>query len=158
MMKSDILEKLIDQCQEDLEPLKSFILQGGGRVGALSPPCRTVCRRADASPAAIARRRNQPARHQVHQSPQRSFLRLVALDCQANRPCGISLATRADGERQKVKSKETGSGSVSVRHNWTMRKNVRFARNDNDITCPISNEVRFSPSGTTPSATVCASR
>ena len=31
------LEKLIDQCQEDLEPLKSFILPGGGRVGATAP-------------------------------------------------------------------------------------------------------------------------
>ena len=41
------LEKLIDQCQEDLEPLKSFILPGGGRVGAYLHQCRTVCRRAE---------------------------------------------------------------------------------------------------------------
>ena len=41
------LEKLIDQCQEDLEPLNSFILPGGGRVGAYLHQCRTVCRRAE---------------------------------------------------------------------------------------------------------------
>jgi cob(I)alamin adenosyltransferase len=41
------LEKLIDRCQEDLEPLKSFILPGGGRIGAYLHQCRTVCRRAE---------------------------------------------------------------------------------------------------------------
>lgn len=41
------IEKLIDKCQEDLEPLKSFILPGGGRVGAYLHQCRTVCRRAE---------------------------------------------------------------------------------------------------------------
>lgn len=43
----DRLEKLIDKCQEDLEPLNSFILPGGGRVGAYLHQCRTVCRRAE---------------------------------------------------------------------------------------------------------------
>lgn len=41
------LEKWIDQCQEDLEPLKSFVLPGGGRIGAYLHQCRTVCRRAE---------------------------------------------------------------------------------------------------------------
>jgi cob(I)alamin adenosyltransferase len=41
------LEKLMDKCQEELEPLKSFILPGGGRVGAYLHQCRTVCRRAE---------------------------------------------------------------------------------------------------------------
>lgn len=41
------IEKLIDTCQKDLEPLKSFILPGGGRVGAYLHQCRTVCRRAE---------------------------------------------------------------------------------------------------------------
>jgi cob(I)alamin adenosyltransferase len=41
------LEKLIDRCQKDLEPLKSFILPGGGRIGAYLHQCRTVCRRAE---------------------------------------------------------------------------------------------------------------
>ncbi|HEX2931980.1 MAG TPA: cob(I)yrinic acid a,c-diamide adenosyltransferase [Candidatus Binatia bacterium] len=41
------LEQLIDKCQQDLEPLKSFILSGGGRIGAYLHQCRTVCRRAE---------------------------------------------------------------------------------------------------------------
>ncbi|HET9297358.1 MAG TPA: cob(I)yrinic acid a,c-diamide adenosyltransferase [Candidatus Binatia bacterium] len=41
------LEKLMDKCQKDLEPLKSFILPGGGRVGAYLHQCRTVCRRVE---------------------------------------------------------------------------------------------------------------
>jgi cob(I)alamin adenosyltransferase len=41
------LEKWIDQCQKDLEPLQSFILPGGGRIGAYLHQCRTVCRRVE---------------------------------------------------------------------------------------------------------------
>jgi len=41
------LEELMDRCQEDLEPLRSFILPGGGRVSALLHVARTVCRRAE---------------------------------------------------------------------------------------------------------------
>jgi cob(I)alamin adenosyltransferase len=43
----DRLEKLMDKCHEDLEPLKSFVLPGGGRVGAYLHQSRTVCRRAE---------------------------------------------------------------------------------------------------------------
>ena len=41
------LEELIDECQKELQPLKSFVLPGGGRVGAYLHQCRTVCRRAE---------------------------------------------------------------------------------------------------------------
>jgi cob(I)alamin adenosyltransferase len=41
------LERLIDECQKDLEPLRSFILPGGGRVGAFLHQARTVCRRVE---------------------------------------------------------------------------------------------------------------
>jgi cob(I)alamin adenosyltransferase len=41
------LEQLIDRCQQTLEPLKSFVLPGGGRVGAVLHQARTVCRRAE---------------------------------------------------------------------------------------------------------------
>jgi len=41
------IEELIDGCQKDLEPLRSFILPGGGKVGAFLHQARTVCRRAE---------------------------------------------------------------------------------------------------------------
>jgi cob(I)alamin adenosyltransferase len=41
------LEQLIDRCQAELAPLKSFVLPGGGRVGAFLHQARTVCRRAE---------------------------------------------------------------------------------------------------------------
>jgi cob(I)alamin adenosyltransferase len=41
------LEHRIDRHQEDLEALKSFVLPGGGMVGAFLHQARTVCRRAE---------------------------------------------------------------------------------------------------------------
>ena len=50
------LEKCIDRCQEDLKPLESFILPGGGTVAAFLHQARTVCRRAERSTVALADR------------------------------------------------------------------------------------------------------
>src|SRR4029453_15397503 len=41
------LERLMDECQKELTPLKSFVLPGGGRGGGFPPTARTVCRRAE---------------------------------------------------------------------------------------------------------------
>lgn len=41
------IEHAIDRCQEDLEPLQSFVLPGGGKIGAHLHQARTVCRRVE---------------------------------------------------------------------------------------------------------------
>jgi cob(I)alamin adenosyltransferase len=49
------LEKLMDHCQKDLAPLRSFTLPGGGRVNAFLHQARTVCRRAERRVLALSR-------------------------------------------------------------------------------------------------------
>jgi cob(I)alamin adenosyltransferase len=49
------LERLMDHCQKDLEPLKSFILPGGGRIQGFLHQARTVCRRAEREVLALSR-------------------------------------------------------------------------------------------------------
>ncbi len=41
------LERAIDLCEQELEPLKAFIIPGGSRKGAVLHVARTVCRRAE---------------------------------------------------------------------------------------------------------------
>ena len=41
------LERAIDDCEKELEPLKAFIIPGGSRKGAVLHVARTVCRRAE---------------------------------------------------------------------------------------------------------------
>jgi cob(I)alamin adenosyltransferase len=50
------LEKLMDTCQEELQPLKEFILPGGGRIAALLHQARTICRRAERDCVRLARK------------------------------------------------------------------------------------------------------
>jgi cob(I)alamin adenosyltransferase len=49
------LERLMDECQRDLEPLRSFTLPGGGRINAFLHHARTVCRRAEREILALSR-------------------------------------------------------------------------------------------------------
>src|SRR3989442_11430410 len=49
------LEKLMDHCQKDLAPLKSFTLPGGGRIQGFLHHARTVCRLAEREVLALSR-------------------------------------------------------------------------------------------------------
>ncbi|HSP99436.1 MAG TPA: cob(I)yrinic acid a,c-diamide adenosyltransferase [Candidatus Dormibacteraeota bacterium] len=49
------LERVMDECQKDLEPLRSFVLPGGGPVSAVLHHARTVCRRAERQIIRLAR-------------------------------------------------------------------------------------------------------
>lgn len=50
------LEREIDQMNEGLPPLRSFVLPGGSRINAELHICRTVCRRAERACVALAQR------------------------------------------------------------------------------------------------------
>ncbi len=52
----DELERVIDALNEELEPLTSFVLPGGGPVGAMLHLARTVCRRAERATLSLSRR------------------------------------------------------------------------------------------------------
>jgi cob(I)alamin adenosyltransferase len=49
------LERIMDGCQKDLVPLKSFVLPGGGRIQGFLHQARTVCRRAERELLALSR-------------------------------------------------------------------------------------------------------
>jgi len=51
---TEALERDIDRCEEDLEPLATFILPGGTPAGAALHVARTVCRRAERRTAALS--------------------------------------------------------------------------------------------------------
>ncbi len=52
------LEQCLDSLNADLEPLKEFILPGGGADAAICHLARTVCRRAERRVVSLARKEN----------------------------------------------------------------------------------------------------
>ena len=55
------LEREIDQMNEALPPLRSFVLPGGTRLNTELHACRTICRRAERLVVALAREEEAPA-------------------------------------------------------------------------------------------------
>jgi cob(I)alamin adenosyltransferase len=54
------LEQEMDSMNEDLPPLRSFVLPGGCRLNAELHVCRTVCRRAERALVTLAREESVP--------------------------------------------------------------------------------------------------
>ncbi len=54
------LEQWLDRCQEDLSPLKEFLLPGGGKIPGFLHQARTVARRAERRCVRLAREEEIP--------------------------------------------------------------------------------------------------
>ncbi|MGI8962613.1 MAG: cob(I)yrinic acid a,c-diamide adenosyltransferase [Bryobacteraceae bacterium] len=59
-LEVDQLELEIDRANEDLQPLRSFVLPGGTRLDAELHVCRTICRRAERLLVGLAREQSVP--------------------------------------------------------------------------------------------------
>ncbi|MGH8726326.1 MAG: cob(I)yrinic acid a,c-diamide adenosyltransferase [Burkholderiales bacterium] len=70
----EFLEKHLEAWNRDLAPLKEFILPGGSRAAAAAHLARTVCRRAERSAVALARKK-----HKVSAQARRYLNRLSDL-------------------------------------------------------------------------------
>jgi cob(I)alamin adenosyltransferase len=57
----EAIEREIDHANENLPPLRSFVLPGGSRLSAELHVCRTVCRRAERVLVSLSRRESIPA-------------------------------------------------------------------------------------------------
>lgn len=81
------LDKEIEKLNEALAPLKEFILPGGSRAAAAAHLARTVCRRAERSVVALARKErvSEPARKYLNRLSDLLFIAARAL----NRAAGV---------------------------------------------------------------------
>jgi len=81
------LETALEAWNKDLAPLKEFILPGGTRAAAAAHLARTVCRRAERSVVALARKEavSEPARRYLNRLSDLLFVTGRAL----NRAAGV---------------------------------------------------------------------
>ena len=81
------LDKHLESWNKDLAPLKEFILPGGSRAAAAAHLARTVCRRAERSVVALARKDkvSEPARQYLNRLSDLLFVAGRAL----NRAAGV---------------------------------------------------------------------
>lgn len=76
------LEQQIDRCDEEIPPLRSFILPGGSPTASLLQWCRTVCRRAERRVVQLSQQ--EPVRPVLIQYLNRLSDLLFALGRRAN--------------------------------------------------------------------------
>jgi cob(I)alamin adenosyltransferase len=81
------LEERLEAWNAELSPLKEFILPGGSRAAAAAHVARTVCRRAERSVVALARREpvGEPARRYLNRLSDLLFVAGRALNRAAGR-------------------------------------------------------------------------
>ena len=82
------LEDAIDAAQQSLPPLKAFVLPGGSPAGSLLHFSRTVCRRAERSVVALARREDVDPVVLAYLNRLSDLLFVLARD--ANRKAGVA--------------------------------------------------------------------
>jgi cob(I)alamin adenosyltransferase len=103
------LERLMDECQQSLESLKSFVLPGGGRISAFLHQARTVCRRAERDVLALSR--VEP----IGDWPLRYVNRLSDLFFVLSRWVGKHMAEREYLWERGLRSHERGRGAGGER-------------------------------------------
>ena len=92
------MERWIDAADEELEPLRSFILPGGGEGAARLHLARTVCRRAERRVIALAREAHIPEEPIVYLNRLSDLLFTLAR--LANHRAGVDDVAWKGGERE----------------------------------------------------------
>ncbi len=92
------MEGWIDAADEELEPLRSFILPGGGEAAARLHLARTVCRRAERRVIALAREAHIPEAPLVYLNRLSDLLFTLAR--LANHRSGVGDVAWAGGSRE----------------------------------------------------------
>jgi cob(I)alamin adenosyltransferase len=74
----DALEQAIDRHNAELEPLRSFILPGGGPTGSAAHLARTVCRRAERDIVTLARHEGVRGEARIYLNRLSDYLFVIA--------------------------------------------------------------------------------
>jgi cob(I)alamin adenosyltransferase len=95
------LEQAVERYNEDLPPLKEFILPGGTRAAALVHVARTACRRAERAGVALAAREDVPQSGRIYLNRLSDLLFVLAraLNRAAGAPDVLWQKDRARGDR-----------------------------------------------------------
>ena len=97
------LEQAVERYNEDLPPLKEFILPGGTRAAALVHVARTACRRAERAVVALAAHEDVPQSGRIYLNRLSDLLFVLAraLNRAAGAPDVLWQKDRARGDRER---------------------------------------------------------